>query len=168
MALDFCFSPYVHSLEWISIKAPSCITPHAHADANADADADADANEETTTENVVKEHRLIKAQTRNIFALPVETVFDPYTDVINENVAKKNNRPFCNFIAKGVPLYVHPNLVLDEELRVLLVGAEKAGVAASGGGEEGAGAAAGAKGAVVEGNVGKKKKKQKEDDDDFL
>lgn len=31
-------------------------------------------------------------------------------------------RPFCNFIAKGKPLFVHPDLVHDEQVRLLLLG----------------------------------------------
>ena len=70
-----------------------------------------------------EEDLLIKATTRKIFALPVKTIFNRYTDVVYEGVVKKINRPFCNFIAKGVLLYVNPELVRDVRLRALLVGA---------------------------------------------
>jgi hypothetical protein len=54
--------------------------------------------------------------------MKVETVFDPKTDVEQYS----GIRPFCNFVAKGIPLYVHPELILDDELRVDLVGEEEA------------------------------------------
>ena len=65
---------------------------------------------------------LLKATTRNIAAMKVETVFDPKTDVEQYS----GIRPFCNFVAKGTPLYVHPELILDDELRIDLVGEEEA------------------------------------------
>jgi len=127
-ALSYCFSPYVSELEWIPVRCPSCITgdggddeDEEEEDANGNGVEDGDGST-TKGETVVEEHRLVKAKTRNIFALPVETIFDPNTDVVYEGVAKKTNRPFCNFIAKGVPLYVHPELIQDEELRFLLLG----------------------------------------------
>jgi len=127
-ALSYCFSPYVHSLEWISVRCPTCITGDTDGggdDSEKEEDTDGNAEKDgigSTTKAAAEEHRLVKAKTRNIFALPVETIFDPNTDVVYEGVAKKTNRPFCNFIAKGVPLYVHPELIQDEELRLLLLG----------------------------------------------
>ena len=48
----------------------------------------------------------------------METVFDPATDVEHYN----GLRPFCNFTAKGVPLFMHPELILDDKLRTQLIG----------------------------------------------
>lgn len=68
---------------------------------------------------------LIKATTRNIFAWKVETIFNPQTDVAQYT----GWRPFCNFIAKGVPMYVHPELILDKKLCSQLVGTTKTFIA---------------------------------------
>merc|ERR1711957_51411 len=92
-----------------------------------------------------KEKMLLKAVTRNMFAITVETIFDPKTDVVYEDVAKKTNRPFCNFIAKGVPLYVHPQLIQDGDLRALLVGGGDSSDSDGG--------------ATIEGDLGGQKKK---------
>lgn len=51
----------------------------------------------------------------------VETIFDPATDVTTPS---ENNRPFCNFMVKGMPMYVHKEMVQDHKLRVQLVGEE--------------------------------------------
>jgi len=101
-ALSYCFSPYVHSLEW---------TEEQETGTNDDSASG-------------KKQQLLKAKTRNFFSLPVETVFDPRTDV-EYDVSKKTNRPFCNFIANGVPLFVHPNLIHEAELKLLLFGPVK-------------------------------------------
>jgi hypothetical protein len=99
-ALSFCFNPYIHKLEWVN------------------------DGEESEESEGMKESRkmLLKATTRNFFSMPVETVFDPDVDVIHN---PKNYRPFCNFMAKGMPFFVHPHLVKDDELRIKLVGKEK-------------------------------------------
>eukprot|EP00590_Aulacoseira_subarctica_P011674 CAMPEP_0172425202 /NCGR_PEP_ID=MMETSP1064-20121228/30858_1 /TAXON_ID=202472 /ORGANISM="Aulacoseira subarctica , Strain CCAP 1002/5" /LENGTH=228 /DNA_ID=CAMNT_0013167899 /DNA_START=53 /DNA_END=739 /DNA_ORIENTATION=+ len=65
-----------------------------------------------------EDEKLIKAVTRNIFAWKVETVFNPENDVIHYS----GSRPFCNFFAKGLPMYVHPELIEDDILRAQLVG----------------------------------------------
>lgn len=56
---------------------------------------------------------LLKAVSRSLFLTSVETVFDPETDV----VPYKGFHPLCNFIAKGTPLYVHPEYVHSAKLR---------------------------------------------------
>ena len=103
---------------------------------------------------------LIKATTRSIFTLSIETIFDPHTDVVYKGVAKKINGLFCNFIAKGVPLYVHPGLVRDMKLRTLLVDAT-AGVVkitvVEGDGTDGVGDDGGG---TFKGDVGVRKKKK--------
>ena len=61
----------------------------------------------------------IKATTANILGMRVETTFDP-----SEDVGKAaGSRPFCNFTAKGLPMYVHPEMVYDDDLRLQLIGA---------------------------------------------
>ena len=106
-------------MEWITVRCPTYI-PATKVD--GDDDNSGDSGEcKTPVPGSTEENLLIKATTRNIFALPVETIFDPRTDVVFKGVAKKTDRPFCNFIAEGVPLYVHPELVRDVKSRALLV-----------------------------------------------
>jgi hypothetical protein len=90
VALSYCLSPYVHTLE-----------QQIQHDRN------------TTSTDL-----MITATTRNIFARKVETTFHPQKDVVPYN----GWRPFCNFIAKGVPMYIHPELLSDKRLCSLLVG----------------------------------------------
>ena len=61
----------------------------------------------------------IKATTANILGMRVETTFDPSKDVGKA----AGSRPFCNFTAKGLPMYVHPEMVYDDALRLQLIGA---------------------------------------------
>ncbi|KAL9188695.1 hypothetical protein ACHAXT_007073 [Thalassiosira profunda] len=121
--LGYCFSPYVHTLERLSGGV-------AKADGNATADA-ADGNESS-----------VRIVTRDVLARRVETIFDPATDVTPP--PSSNTRPFCNFMVKGLPMYVHPELIHDYKLRVQLVGEEPQ--------QEGA----------------EERNKQKLDDDEFL
>ena len=65
----------------------------------------------------------IKMFTRDILARQVETIFDPATDV--SPPAKNNTRPFCNFMVRGKPFYIHPDLVKDHKVRAQLLGEEK-------------------------------------------
>ena len=60
----------------------------------------------------------IKATTANILGMRVETTFDPSKDVGKA----AGSRPFCNFTAKGLPMYVHPEMVYDDNLRLQLIG----------------------------------------------
>lgn len=112
VAMSFVFSPYISTLERIPVRK-------CHATNETD---------ETTTSSLVNDEDragqewLLKATTRNIAAIKVETVFDPKTDV----EPYSGIRPFCNFVAKGVPMYVHPELIMDDELRIALVGEEEA------------------------------------------
>ena len=89
LALSFCFSPYVHTLE---------IIPSSK-----------------------KGDGLLKATNRNILGLTVETIFNPEIDV----QPYKGNRPFCNFLVKGKPLFVHPELIHDQKLYLQLFGETK-------------------------------------------
>jgi len=93
--LGYCFSPYVHTLERL-------------VGSGAD-DGD-------------MKPPLVKIITRDILARRIETVFDPTTDV--SPPPKNNSRPFCNFMVKGLPMYVHPELIDDYKLRVQLLGEE--------------------------------------------
>jgi hypothetical protein len=118
-AIYFVFSPYVYSIERIPIRkcnykikgveegeeATSGETPQEPAVVEL---------EEKTENQTEKKDVLLKAITRSLFLRQTEIVFDPLTDV----VPYKGYRPLCNFIAKGVPLYVHPEYVHDATLRM--------------------------------------------------
>mmetsp|Transcript_45265 Transcript_45265/g.137906 ORF Transcript_45265/g.137906 Transcript_45265/m.137906 type:complete len:244 (-) Transcript_45265:115-846(-) len=101
IALHYCFSPYVHMLERIPAHDP--IRGSGEFDAT----------------NGGKD--LLKATTRSIATMKVETVFDPATDVTQPT----GNRPFCNFLVRGIPMYIHPEMIYDESLRIQLVGERK-------------------------------------------
>ncbi len=97
--LGYCFSPYVHTLERLA--------PPNSQDGN-----DVDNNQP-----------LIRMVTRDILARKVETIFDPTKDVAAPS--SSNSRPFCNFMVNGLPFFIHPQLITDNELRVQLVGDDK-------------------------------------------
>ena len=65
---------------------------------------------------------LLRMVTRDILARRIETIFDPTTDVTAPS--SSNSRPFCNFMVKGLPFYIHPELINNHELRAQLVGEE--------------------------------------------
>lgn len=93
--VHYFFTPYVHTLEHVHVK---------------------ETVDETTSEPEQK--KLIKATWRNLFVLKQETIFDPLIDVTPYD----GNRPFCNFFVRGIPLYVHPELVMEDTLRKKLLG----------------------------------------------
>jgi len=99
LALSFCFSPYIHTLEKLT---------DSH-------------NSEDNSEQKKATSLMLKATTRNILGLTVETTFDPSQDVQPYN----GNRPFCNFIANDKKLYVHPELIHDPQLYKQLFGESK-------------------------------------------
>mmetsp|Transcript_24792 Transcript_24792/g.36695 ORF Transcript_24792/g.36695 Transcript_24792/m.36695 type:complete len:239 (+) Transcript_24792:93-809(+) len=95
--VHYFFTPYVHTLERIHVNR---------------------AIDETTSEPTSNQKNLIKATWRNLFVMKQETIFDPSIDVTPYD----GNRPFCNFFVKGIPLYVHPELVMDDTVRKNLLG----------------------------------------------
>lgn len=91
IALSFCFSPYVHTLKYTKEE------------------------EEKINESEKKEkdeELLMEAVTCNILGMKVKTIFNPSIDITSPN-----KRPFCNFIAKGIPMYMHPTLIEDDVVR---------------------------------------------------
>ena len=94
--LGYCFSPYVHTLERVVGEGGKDELDNSY---------------------------LLRMVTRDILARKVETVFDPTKDVTAPSSG--NSRPFCNFMVKGLPFYVHPELIINHELRVQLVGEEQ-------------------------------------------
>jgi hypothetical protein len=107
VTINFCFVPYVHTLEMVPVR--KC---HGKIE----------SGEEIACRPA--QHQLVKATWRNFLLMKQETVFDPAVDVSEY----KGIRPFCNFLAKGVPLFVHGELLLNDELRKQLLGEEEAKV----------------------------------------
>lgn len=103
VALSFCFSPYVHSLTYVD-------------DERKDNDGSQTSSTVTAIEEensfAEEENKLLQAITCNILGMKVKTIFNPSIDITSPN-----KRPFCNFIAKGMPMYIHPQLMEDEKLR---------------------------------------------------
>ncbi len=135
-ALTFCFGPYIESLEWV--------------------DEEKKDGEESK--------KLLKATTRNLMAMKVETMFDPFSNSSGIGIKESehsdtdvevvhnpsNYRPFCNFEVRGKPFFIHPELIHDEHLRHALIGYPK-------------------ESDVVDTQEdGSKSKKRKDPDDDFL
>lgn len=103
LALHYCFSPYVHSLELIT--------------SSSDEDENNKKSNSTT---------MLKATTRNMFAQREETHFDPKKDVIHQKSSSSAiTRPFCNFYVGEKPFYVHKELIEDGELFRQLFGEEE-------------------------------------------
>ncbi len=135
-ALTFCFGPYIESLEWV------------------------DEQKEEGTES----RKMLKATSRNLLAMKVETIFDPFHNSSGIGIKESGHndtdvdvmhnpssyRPFCNFEVRGKPFFIHPELIHDEHLRHALIGYPK---------EDNA---------VDAQEDGTKTKKRKDPDDDFL
>ena len=119
--LGYCFSPYVHTLE--RLPRGYNITAAGGGGENEGAGDKADADDATSINN-----ELLRIVTRDILARRVETIFDPTTGVCPPT--SNNSRPFCNFMVKSLPggewlpMYVHPEMIHDHNLRVQLVGEE--------------------------------------------
>lgn len=128
-ALSFCFSPYIHTLEWIPVRkcniTSSNATTHNHHTPK---------EEETSYENteIIQEEKeeykecqtfLLKATTRNLFSMKCETIFDP--SQIKHVGEFQTYRPFCNFMVNDKHFFIHPELLHDDALRIQLLGKEK-------------------------------------------
>lgn len=130
-ALSFCFSPYIHTLEWIPVrqcKVVSSTTSAQYEDDEQYNDSNNGSEDQPSTCQSKCQKMLLKATTRNVFSIKVETVFDPDVDVTHD---PKTYRPFCNFMVKGKPFFIHPELIKDDLLRMQLLGKEK-GILANG------------------------------------
>ena len=116
--LGYCFSPYVHTLERLPPPPP---LPHSAEDGAGDHPAGEEGGGTSGIGDLRKNGTtLARIVTRDILARRVETVFDPATDV--STPPNGITRPFCNFVVKGTPMYVHPELLHDDELRAQLFG----------------------------------------------
>jgi hypothetical protein len=113
-AIYFVFSPYVFTIEQIPIR--KC---HYKKEATNESESEDDKKavvEQKTDPAPSKKDVLLKAFTKSLFLTRKDTVFDPATDV----VPYKGLRPLCNLLVKGMPMYVHPEFVYDETLRMHL------------------------------------------------
>jgi hypothetical protein len=129
--LGYCFSPYVHAMERIVVDTPP---PSRDGGASvAYASSGDDARVEDVDDDVVDDDNrsetgggggLVRIITRDILTRRVETIFDPARDVAPPPTV--TSRPFCNFLVRGIPMYVHPELIHDDELRYRLLGGEDA------------------------------------------
>lgn len=111
VAINFCFAPYIHTLEKVPVR--KCSAPTVD-----------EGTEKSTTapleEDRAAQEFLVKATWRNFTLMKQETVFDPAVDVTEYD----GIRPFCNFVAKDVPMYIHPEILHDDALRTQLLGEE--------------------------------------------
>mmetsp|Transcript_23503 Transcript_23503/g.36239 ORF Transcript_23503/g.36239 Transcript_23503/m.36239 type:complete len:241 (+) Transcript_23503:46-768(+) len=93
LLLSYCFNPYVHKLEYVDPETG------APVDNNAISEKDKTALH-------------IRATTRTLLSTELQTVFDPVNDV----TVASSVRPFCNFVAAGVPMYCHPEILSEQRL----------------------------------------------------
>ena len=114
VALHFVFGPYILTME----KIPVRLCHFVKSDAEGDDENDRDGGSNSCKDSKVSEDKavMLKATTRSVFGWRNELVFDPLTDVSFYT----GSRPFANFVAKGVTLYAHPEM-LNEDLRLLLL-----------------------------------------------
>jgi hypothetical protein len=125
-AIHFVFSPYVFTIERIPVRVchfnKGKVGDQEGADESAASEANAapDENDDTiqqdqalSTSTSAPKDYLYKATSRSLFLTRIETVFNPETDVTEY----KGFKPLCNFVAKGRPLYVHPEYVYNAQLR---------------------------------------------------
>ena len=87
-----------------------CFTPYVHTLELLDNNSSSD------------DEQRIRMITRDILSRRVETIFTS-GDVTPP--PESNTRPFCNFMVRDKPFYVHSDLVQDDKVRVMLVGEEK-------------------------------------------
>jgi hypothetical protein len=105
VTVNYCFSPYVHTLE----RIPALRLGSSPQDVSSSED---------TKKELVDNKYLIKSTRRNFLLMKKEMVFDPSTDC----EPYKGYRPFCNFLANKVPHYIHPEALLFDDLRKHLLG----------------------------------------------
>jgi hypothetical protein len=128
-AIHFVFSPYVYTIERIPVRL--CLYKEKlkqeaeqqeqqqegdGALQSLPASSDATPNElddQVSATSPRPRDFLLKATSRSLFLTRIDTVFNPDSDVTEY----KGFRPLCNFVAKGRPLYVHPEHLFDAALR---------------------------------------------------
>ena len=107
IALHFVFGPYILELERIPVR-------QCHYEKENGEEPDASKKREESTEGV--NSSMLRATTRSVFGIKSEVVFDPEIDITPYSGA----RPFANFVAKGVTLYAHPEMLEDKVRQQLL------------------------------------------------
>lgn len=112
-AVHYVFHPYVYEIHRIPVRLCSFTKAMEVGDDEADTE---DVPVEEVEPTTIKGPFLYKAVSKSLFLGNVSTVFDPSSDL----VAYKGLRPMCNLTAKGVPLYVHPQQVHNQELKEAL------------------------------------------------
>jgi hypothetical protein len=111
IALHFVFGPYILELERIPVR--QC---HYEKESSDD-DEKAPTKQEITDDSTnMGSSTMLRATTRSVFGFKSEVIFDPDIDITPYTGA----RPFANFVAKGVTLYAHPELLEDKVRQQLL------------------------------------------------
>lgn len=111
LGLQYIFSPYVYRLE--KIPAQQCEDDNGEK-VEGNTDSESQKGEDSSASAAIpksKSDYLLKATTRSLFAMKVEHVFDPETDITG--VPAGTIRPFLSFYAKGRPLYIHEQMIQD-------------------------------------------------------
>jgi hypothetical protein len=115
-AIHFVFSPYVYTIERIPVRL--CLYKEKLKQEKVEQQLRGDIPNEIENDSLhpqspsSRKDFLFKATSRSLFLTQVDTVFDPESDV----TVYKGFRPLCNFVAKGRPLYVHPEYLYDAKL----------------------------------------------------
>ena len=105
-ALHFVFGAYVLEMKTIHVET----APNENENEHDDEDDNDNGSEDTG-------RRMLEAKTRSVFGFWKTThVFDPTRDV----EPYRGHRPFANFSASGVPLYVHPDKLDSVTAQLLL------------------------------------------------
>ena len=135
-ALSFCFSPYIHTLEWIPVRKCNVTNDNTQIHDSPKEQVDSRQHHRHThpqeeeaaaaadkTEFKDCQTFLLKATTRNMFSMKCETIFDP--SQVKHIGDFQTYRPFCNFMVKDKHFFIHPEMLHDDELRIQLLGREK-------------------------------------------
>lgn len=115
--IHYVFHPYVYEISLIPVRKCHFKKPDGgdNDDGIESCSSKSAAAPKTATTTKSKD-TLYKATSRSLFLTKVETVFDVKCDV----QPYKGMRPLCNFTAKGLPLYVHPEYLFNPELRAAM------------------------------------------------
>lgn len=108
-AVHYVFHPYVYEIHRIPVRLCS----YKAADKEGCPHEAVLSQPDTSATEAIKGPFLLKAVSKSLFLGETITVFDPSNDL----APYKGLRPMCNFTAKAVPLYVHPHLVENKELK---------------------------------------------------
>jgi hypothetical protein len=121
VGLHFVFGPYILDMEKIPVRQCNFKKEQVAVVEEVGDDVEEGIKEEEESSSKSDEKAppkdvMFKATTRSVFGMRSEVVFNPATDI----VPYEGFRPFANFVAKGVTLYVHPHLLDDDTRQQLL------------------------------------------------